>query len=187
MVGATSPGRWHVPRVGVTPPASVAHSWGGWHVPGTGVTSLGWVSPRQQRSPRKRKRRRKSTGWRRRARTAKVGASPHPCPLTPVPIPASLTEPFPFPGKPKKPGGKKWDPDEEEWTPPAEKKSECPHSWGDKDTLLGGGSPSPPTPCCPQGVPQSGWSPTALRMTRSWPPPCCVTGWVPSAAASTCR
>ncbi|XP_031947784.1 adipocyte enhancer-binding protein 1 isoform X2 [Corvus moneduloides] len=28
-------------------------------------------------------------------------------------------------GKPKKPGGKKWDPDEEEWTPPAEKKR-CP-------------------------------------------------------------
>lgn len=85
-----------------------------------------------------------------------MGASPHSCPLTPDPLLASLTVPFPFPGKPKKPGGKKWDPDEEEWAPPAEKKSECPHSLGDRDTLLGGRSPSPTIPCRLQGCPPIG-------------------------------
>lgn len=87
-------------------------------------------------------------------------------------------------GKTKKPGGKKWEPDEDELAPPEEKTSECSHP------CVRGHYAAVPWPSCPlspQGALPSGWSPIVWRMTRSWPLPCCVMGWVRSAAASTCR
>lgn len=187
------------PGVGDVPPGWVAQTWD--HIPRVNGSSTSWVTRPQEPlslpSKAQEGQQQQGGGGGGGRSLGREGPGPQgwvpapcPCPLTTPPGSVSPCHHIPLPGKARKPGGKKWEPDEDKAAPLEEKTSECPHSQGAAPLpLLREGCPHHlhPPEKCPQVVPPSAWSPTASRMTSSWPPPCCATGWAPSAAASTCR